>query len=1568
MRDADPITLFHPLIQAWFREKVGTPTDIQMRSWPRIAEGRHVLLTAPTGSGKTLTAFLWALDRFATGAWASGATRILYVSPLKALNNDIQRNLISPLEAIRARFTAAGAAFPEVRVLVRSGDTPANERRRMLKHPPEILITTPESLNLLLLSRAGRDSLSDLSVVILDEIHAVAGTKRGTHLITAVDRLVPLAGEFQRIAISATVKPMETVAAWAAGFTLGETGYVPRPMESIRSRAPKAYELHVRYPVESAEMKAPGQGDGENDIWAAIALELKGRIAQARSTLIFANNRRLSERLARLLNEGEATPIAYAHHGSLSREIRNVVEARMKEGSLPAIVATNSLELGIDVGALDQVILVQTPFSIASALQRIGRAGHGVGQTSRGYLYASHGRDLLDAAAAVKCVLTGDLEDTRIVEGPLDLLAQIMVSMAVSEDWTLDRLYAFLRTSHPYRNLPRAHFDLVAEMLAGRFEATRIRELRPRLYVDAVDGRIRAAKGAALLVGLSGGTIPDRGLYTLRHAESRSKIGELDEEFVWERREGDVFALGSQSWRIVRITANEVEAVRADQAAQMAPFWRAEERDRGFHLSNRLAQFLESAEGRMEDPDLKRELMEERGLEEPSAAMLIGYLRRQRAATRSALPHRHHLLIEDAGDAPGGGSSADPASIGGRQIILHAIWGGRLNRPWAYAMAAAYEARHGLHLEIITGDDCLLVRLPDGEPPGSLIDLVHSDELEALLRKSLERTGWFAAHFRENAARALLLPRSTTRARIPLWLNRLRSQNLLQAVSGLPDFPIVLETWRECLRDEFDLPALKAMLDEVHSGAIKVSECRTTEPSPFGESLLWKQTNKYMYEQDKPAGGPRNGREDLLREIAFSAPLRPRIPREVIADFEAKSRRLAPGYAPETAAELVEWIKERLLLPWEEWRELLPKCGAPGSGGLDAESLRHAASRLLAVKLPGAGTAAVAAVETLPRLMAALRLAIGDAEWFSALRIEAPPAPAPEEALAHLARLAASLSAKPGRSTDSDDDPYNGPAEDLDAGEDGVEEGVTGDGDMDPALGRGPRLAPMVSQWLRAYGPMAFGFPRLLFGRAFPLVEEAWAELAEGDRVVLDALSEGAPETEICDAANLEILLRLMRRRSRPEVRTLPAERLPLFLAAWQGLTDPSPDVEGLQASLEKLFGYPAPAAAWEAEFLPARSAGYLPSRLDELFRDSDLLWAGRGKERIAFAFPEDLELFPHPGQASPESAEAAPLPPDAAQVMDILSSAAGRLDFQAIAARCPLPSDRIGDALWDLAWLGRITNDTFAALRKGVENGFKSNLIGSGGSGGAGGTAGSAASSGSGAPSRRQRFQRWKAARPLVGAWQTLEEPGTASDALEQEELSKDRVRQALRRYGVLFRELLGHELPAMQWSAVFRSLRLLELSGEVLSGHFFAGIPGMQFISPQALRMLEAGLPDEAVFWMSAADPASPCALGLEGLPYPLPPRLASTHLVFHGAELTLISRRMGRDLAIRVPPRHKFLSGYLSALRHLVDRAFLPAKSVEVEIVNGEPVMGSPYMDDLLEAGFEQGIRTVTLRKRY
>ncbi|MDP6776293.1 MAG: DEAD/DEAH box helicase, partial [Candidatus Latescibacteria bacterium] len=568
---SDVLDLFHPLIACWFREDVGEPTDVQARSWTAISRGEHSLITAPTGSGKTLAAFLWAINGFVTGDLETGHTRVLYVSPLKALNNDIRRNLSGPLEALERTFGEAGQAFPEIQVLTRSGDTPQSERRRMVRRPPEILITTPESLNILLSSRGGRSMLTDLSTVILDEIHAVFGEKRGVHLITAVDRLVPMSGEFQRIGLSATIRPIETVAEFVGGFTAdGNGGYEPRTVHIHRSDARKAYDLTVRFPEEAYDVAEEGT------VWDSFVDDFTDRIARNRSTLIFANNRRLAESLTQKINEATDGHVAYAHHGSLSREIREEVERRMKAGDLRAIVATNSLEMGIDIGDLDEVLLVQSPSSVSAAIQRVGRAGHRVGEVSRGTFFPTHPHDILDATVLTGAVLSHDIEAVRPVLCPLDVLAQVIISMVGVERWDIDALFDHIRTSFPYRDLQREHFDLVLNMLAGRYRHARIRELKARVSIDGLENTVQARPGALQALYMSGGTIPDRGYYQLRIQNGRARIGELDEEFVWEASVGQMFTFGTQSWRIQEITHNDVLVEPASRGRSVPPFWKGE--------------------------------------------------------------------------------------------------------------------------------------------------------------------------------------------------------------------------------------------------------------------------------------------------------------------------------------------------------------------------------------------------------------------------------------------------------------------------------------------------------------------------------------------------------------------------------------------------------------------------------------------------------------------------------------------------------------------------------------------------------------------------------------------------------------------------------------------------------------------------------------------------------------------------------------------------------------------------------------------------------------------------------
>ena len=1477
--ETDPLVPFHPLIRQWFAEEVGAPTEVQRLAWPVIADGRHVLVSAPTGTGKTLAAFLWAIDRLASGAWPGGQVRVLYVSPLKALNTDVRRNLLGPLEALRLRFEHAGGPMPEIRVQTRSGDTPAEERARMARRPPEILITTPESLNILLTSRRGRAMLGGLATVILDEVHAVVGGKRGAHLITAVERLVRLSGEFQRIALSATVTPLERVARWVGGAEVRGEGsaatYAPRRVEVVVSRAPKRYELQVRYPGGAADPDAVAATP--DALWEWVASELRRPLEGNRSTLVFANSRRMVEKLTRLVNEDEGGEVVYSHHGSLSREVRSVVEERFKGGELRGIVATNSLELGIDIGALDETVLVQPPPSVASAVQRIGRAGHRVGETSRGTFLPLVPKDLLGAAVMAEAVVGGAIEPVRPVEGALDVLAQEIVSMTAGETWRVDELYAVLKCADPYRDLSRRQFDLVLDMLAGRYAEARIRELKPLVAVDLVDGTVRARPGADRVLYLSGGTIPDRGYFHLRVADSGALLGELDEEFVWERSVGDTFTLGVQTWRIERITHNDVLVRPARARSAMAPFWRADERDRSFELSERIGAFLEAAERGIDDAGFRDRLVSDRGLERSAADALLRHLAAQRAAT-GALPHRHRLVAEHVTDPQGKDAQG--------QVVLHTLWGGRVNRPFAMALQAAWRDRHGTPLEVMHDDDCVAVAAPPGTSARELLSLVSADAVERLLRAQLESTGFFGARFRAAAGCALLLPREGFRRRTPLWLSRQRAKELLEAVSRFEDFPIVLEAWRTCLRDEFDLEHLGAVLDELRDGRIEVREARTSAPSPFAAGVSWKRTNELMYEDDTPTGGRSRLRDDLLRELVFAAHLRPRLPRPLISVFREKLKRTHPGYAPRGAEDLRAWLVERVVIPAAEWRALLDAI-ARDHGAAPGALVEELAGKAVAVAWrPGAEPSAVVAVECLPRVLRALERAVAGVALSSA-RLDGSPATGVDGALA-------AVRARSG-----------------DARSDALEEG-------DP-------LADLVAELLRFEGPVARGTVGSVLGLDPSEEGAALDVLADEQRIVVGELAEGAAEAEICDAENLERLLRAARAAARPAFEPLAADRLAPFLAVWQGLGGLGAGVEDLQRSLEPLLGYGAPAELWETEILPARLEPYRTEWLDALLAESELEWVGCGAQRLAFALAGEREL----ARSDPGGRDAA----EAAGPLDaVVPAGPGRFSFEELLAYSGLPSAELTGRLWDLAWGGAVRNDSFAAVRRGIETGFRPAQP-------------EAAAAGRG--TRHLRFDRWKGSRPFLGSWSRVPVPEGPGDALEREEEAKDRARLVLDRYGVVFRELLERELPAMQWPRVFRALRILELGGEAVAGQFFLGVGGLQFASHEALRRLRGGDGSaDRVWWASAADPASPCGLALEGLDPGLPRRVAGAHVVFHGGRVAAVAERRGRRLEIRVGPDHPSLPAYLSFLKVLITRAVRPMRAVVVETVNGDPASSSPY----------------------
>jgi len=1489
------LALFHPLIARWFLDRIGRPTDVQAQAWPKIAAGEHVLITAPTGSGKTLTAFLWALHQLIAQKWQTGHTRVLYISPLKALNNDIQRNLITPLQELEAVFRKAEQPFPSIRVHTRSGDTPQSERRRMLRSPPEILITTPESLNILLSSVGGRTFFTDLATVILDEIHAVIDTKRGTHLITAVDRLVPLSGEFQRIGLSATIRPLEAVAEFIGGYRMEGSPqspeYVPRSVCLVRSELTKKYDINIRSPEEEIENGSP------ESFWKPLIAEFKKIIGKNRSTLFFTNVRNLAEKTTLRTNLDEAQPVAYAHHGSLSREVRTAVENKMKSGELKAIVATNSLELGIDIGALDEVVLIQSPPSISAAIQRVGRAGHHVGEVSRGTLFPTHSHDFLEAAVLAPAILTQDIEEVHPIRCPLDVLAQIILSMVGIQVWDIDALYAQLKTSAPYRHLSRQHFDLILNMLAGRYADTRIRDLRPRVSIDRLDNTVAAKKGALLALYTSGGMIPDRGYFHLRHHDSGSRIGELDEEFVWEASVGQTFTLGTQNWKIQRITHNDVFVVPGSPTAGATPFWKGESFDRDFHYSRKISDFLETSDERLDDPEFPKTLQDDHCMDERSADRLIHYLKRQREFTDSSLPHRHHLLVEHVSSGPGG--------VPGHQVVLHTVWGGRVNRPFAMALAAAWETRYHQHLEVYSGNDCIVLLLPHDTDGDELISLVTGKTVESLLRKHLEGSGFFGARFRESAGRALLITRSSMNRRTPLWMSRLRSQKLLNTVMQYDDFPILLEAWRTCLQDHFDLDALRLILTEIESGIIHISEAFTTHPSPMAQDITWRQINEYMYASDALDSAETSRlRGDLLRDVVLTPGLRPTISADTVARFLQKRQRLFPGYAPSTARDLVDWVKERLLIPQTEWNALMQALQRDHPD--EAREVRESALPKLVKILPGSAREPLfVSLEELGRIVSILY------EGPDRVRMEAMDSKQTTFGLSEKSSVI--------------------PNED--------EESLRTD---------------LIGQWLQFYGPKSAAFIQETLGIEKPVLALSLEDLSDAQRIISGRLVTDRPEDDICDAENFEILLRMARSEAVPSFEPLAIQRLPLSLAAYQGLVDTQQDIDGLFRRIEQLRCYGAPAAAWEADILPARLHPYNATWLDTILHEGDLRWIGSEKQNVCFCFESDFDLMQCEVDAPPsgetmdqdETGDDSGQKKESEDVDRLFKDPSGRYDFSTLLQITGNRPSHLSDRLWNGVWQGRITSDAFSALRKGIVTRFKlpelthmdrrmhirSRRSGS-----------------------RARFSQWKGSLPYAGNWFLVDRPSLDDDLLSVEERNKDRVRVLLDRYGILFRELLQRESYPFQWPRVFRSLRLMELSGEILSGYFFQNIPGPQFISPRAFRMLQKKMPSDTVWWMNATDPASCCGLPIDGLRGNLPRRVDSTHIVYRGDNLVLLSMKHGKELTFRVPPNDDRIQEYLIVLNHLLSRTFRPRRRITVEIINGEPAAKSEYAD-VLRTHFE------------
>ena len=1231
----------------WFSASFAAPTPPQAGAWEAIGAGRHALVVAPTGSGKTLAAFLWSLDRLAREprpADVKRRCRVLYVSPLKALAVDVERNLRAPLTGIRHAAARLGEPEPDITVGMRTGDTPAEERRDFRRRPPDVLITTPESLFLLLTSSA-REALRGVETVIVDEVHAVAATKRGAHLALSLERLDALLPRpAQRIGLSATVRPTEEMARFLGGAA---------PVEVIQPPAAKTIQVSVQVPVADMTDPAPAATPDEPDaprqpsIWPAVEQRVYELIRAHRSTIVFTNARRGAERLCARLNEiaagagppggvpaeimaqsgaaaGAGPVIARAHHGSVSKEERKQIEEALKAGTLPAVVATSSLELGIDMGAVDLVVQVEAPPSVAAGMQRIGRAGHQVGAVSTGVVFPKHRGDLVSCAVVAERMTEGRIEQLRYPRNPLDVLAQQVVAMVAMDDWQVADLASVVRRAAPFGELPDSALTGVLDMLSGRYPSTAFAELRPRLVWDRTTDLLTGRRGAQHLAVTSGGTIPDRGLFGvfLAGADRPVRVGELDEEMVYESRVGDVFLLGSTSWRIEEITPDRVLVSPAPGQAARMPFWKGDAPGRPLELGRALGARLRAL-GRLPDGEATARLRDG-GLDAWAADNLVAYLAEQRQATR-ALPDDRTVVVERFRD-----------ELGDWRLAVHCVLGQKVNAPWALAVGQRLRQRYGVDAQVLPSDDGIVVRLPDmlDEPPGAELVAFDPDEINQLVQEAVGGSALFASRFRECAARALLLPRRDPRRRQPLWQQRQRAAQLLDVAREYADFPITLEAARECLQDVFDLAGLVELMRELAGRRVRLVEVETAQPSPFARSLLFGYVGAFLYEGDAPLAERRAAAlaldATLLGELLGRVDLRELLDPEVVAATGRQLQWLAQPPRVRDAEDAVEML--RVLGDLSE-----AECAARGGEPAWLAAGLAAARRLIRIRVAGE-----------PRWIVA-----EDAGRYAQALGTALPVGVPE---AHLATVA------------------------------------------DP-------LGDLVARYARTRGPFETAACAARFGLGVAVVDQVLRRLAAAGRVVSGEFTPEATGVQWCDAE----VLRLLRRRSlaalRREIEPVAPGTLATFLPRWQQIGTQATGVEALAAAVEQLQGSPVPASALERLMLPARVSDYSPAQLDELCASGEVTWAGAGAIGASDGWVVLSYADAAPLLLPPPDDGALGLSPLHEALLAALDGGQA-LFFRALSDRVaaatgePVEDPTLVAALWDLVWAGHLSNDTLAPLR----------------------------------------------------------------------------------------------------------------------------------------------------------------------------------------------------------------------------------------------------------------------------
>ncbi|MFN7993148.1 MAG: DEAD/DEAH box helicase [Bryobacteraceae bacterium] len=1454
----DPFARFHEPVRQWFEAVFAAPTRPQILGWAPIVRGESTLLCAPTGSGKTLAAFLWCIDRimFSQPPPPAERCRVLYISPIKALAVDIERNLRSPLIGIRNSAASLGAAIHEPAIAIRTGDTTPGERARFARHPSDILITTPESIYLLLTSNA-RETLRSIETVVVDEIHALVGTKRGAHLALSLERLENLCGrKLQRIGLSATQRPLEEVARFLGGSsesfvhvgTASETApeevlsefasplVVPnyRPVSIVDASEAKRFDLRVEVPLddmsrldelETLPSGPASQGPVRPSIWSAIHPKLLELVRAHRSTIIFVNSRRLAERISGAVNDLAGETLLRAHHGSVAAAQRKEIEERLKLGTLRGIVATSSLELGIDMGAVDLVVQIEAPPSVSSGMQRVGRANHNVGGVSTAVVFPKYRGDLVACAAIVRAMREGQVESVHYPRNPLDVLAQQLVAMVAMDPWDLEPLFNAVRRAAPYAELTRSVFESVLDMLAGRYPSDEFVELRPRITWDRVSNRLTTREGARRVAVVNGGTIPDRGLFGvfLAGATRGARVGELDEEMVFESRTGDTVILGATTWRIEEITHDRVTVSPAPGEPGKMPFWHGDAAGRPSEFGQKIGIMTRELIA-LPRPVAYTKLVEDHSLDSSAAENLLRYLEDQAAATRQ-IPNDQDILIERCRD-----------ELGDWRVCVLTPFGSRVHAPWAMAVAAKLRAERGLDAELMWSDDGFVIRLPENEDEFEVTAFVPPPaEMRDLVLRQLGSTSLFAAKFREAAARALLLPRRRAGVRAPLWQQRKRAADLMAVAARYSSFPIVLETYRECLRDVFDLPATADILRKIERGDIRVTTVDSLKPSPYASALLFSYIANYIYDGDAPLAERRAQAlsidQSQLEEILGSTDFRELLDKTALAEVEAQLQSLDPDYHARHADAL---------------HDLLLKLGDLNAEEVEARSAEH--------------TVALS-IQDLVSARRVLRVRIAGDQRFIPVEYAA------------VYRDALGVPLPPGLAS-----VFLNPAPDA--------------------------LGELVRRYSRTHGPFTSAELARRFGLDGPRVEPVLRALHAAGKLLEGEFRPEGVHREWVDPGVLQQIRRKTLARLRREV--VPAEQhtFARFLGRWQGVAVPRKGPGALLDAIEVLQGAELIASDLESEILPGRVAGYQPQDLDTLMAAGEVVWVGRERVgerdgRISLFLTQSL-----PWLFAPNPDLDLTLFSERAQWIYAALRDRGASFFSELhhAAGGGFPGDTV-EALWDLTWAGLITNDTFFPIRSLLAPRKEER---------------SSAEARAFPPGSPEFLRRIRARTGHFGAgqgrWSLTQ--GRMLEPPNKTEWTAAVAQQLLARNGIVMRESASVENVAGGYPIVYPALRTMEENGWIRRGMFVAGLGAAQFAMPAAvdlLRSLRADPERPEVLHLAASDPANPYG-GI--LPWPRIQGESDEEAKGHsmsrsaGASVVLVNGRLSAFLRRRNPAIRVFL----------------------------------------------------------